>query len=66
MCKVIDAQDSIGKARDLAEAIFMAASDISDRKQMSALHAVADILDDVLTEANELLQTYRDERDRKP
>ena len=65
MCKVIDAQDSIDKASDLAEAIFMAASDISDRRQMSALHAVAKVLDEVLTEANGLLQTYRNERNRK-
>ncbi|PZM07604.1 hypothetical protein [Rhizobium tubonense] len=54
--RVLDAQDLMSDAKNLNEAIYMAASDIQDRDKMSAIQAVADIIDKRLLAAREILE----------
>ena len=63
MCKVIDAEDVMARARALVEAISMAASELSERQE-SAIGTVAELAIDKLIEARDLLNSYRQDRER--
>ena len=65
MCKVIDAVDIIADARSLVEAIAMAASELPERQE-SSIGTVAELAVDKLIEARDLLDSYREDRERQP
>ena len=65
MCKVIDAEDIMADARQLVEAIFMAATDLPIEQQ-APIQTVADIAVKKMVEARDMLGAYREERDRLP
>lgn len=59
--KLIDVSDLLAEVRDLVEAVFMAATDISDRKQQSAIQRVCDIADKRIEDISLILVDLRGE-----
>ena len=64
MCKVIDAEDVIAHARALVEAIGMASSELPEHQE-NAIGTVAQLAVDKLIEARDLLDSYREDRERQ-
>jgi hypothetical protein len=58
--KLIDAQDTICQAKDLAQAIFMMGESLADPSG-NALTRVAFMLEEMLQKATDLIQSHRDE-----
>lgn len=61
MCKLIDAENLVGNARNLVEAARMASASL-ENDQGDALRAVLNIADEKLNAAIDLLEGYRAER----
>lgn len=58
--KILEAEDLMHSARLLNEAVFMAAGSINDRDQIGAIQSVADLIDDKLIAARDLLDEVRE------
>jgi hypothetical protein len=55
MSDILDTQDKIDRARNLAEVVFIAANGLQDPHEANALSELASILRNVLDEAKDML-----------
>ncbi|MFJ6328097.1 MULTISPECIES: hypothetical protein [unclassified Rhizobium] len=56
---VLDAKNILSEIKHLNEAIFLAAHGLGDRHHMNAITTVADIIEDKISEVDELLDCLR-------